>query len=404
MTHILKLSRPDPVIHLKAYGGVRIKGVEQSEVQCEIKAPQLATMVEEGGQVYITVNSSCSLSVPVGSSIQMERGMGSVKIVSIHGPIQIEKVLGNLSLQDVGEVQVEKVGGNFAVRQAAGAVSIEKAAGNLVVADAAAFECEKTGGSAYARDLRGDFFLGKAGGSFKGQSLCGMTTVSKIGGSFTARDIRLKGDLKTGGSITLGAAGFEDVASLKAGGDIKIKLDEGMDDLAFSMRSAAQSIKVKTRGDDIKVSDYSYDYQLGAGGQEIALAAGGSVSILDDLSLDDDLVGDLDKHFDYEESAFSEMIQSRVESATRRAEAKVKTAEIRLEKIREQVEKTRGFNIDFGDDFPSSPVSVSDSPTVNRPAGQKGATDEERLMILQMLQDGKVSVDEAETLFQALEE
>ncbi len=404
MTHILKLSRPDPVIHLKAYGGVRIKGVEQSEVQCEIKAPQLVTMVEEDGQVYVTVNSSCSLTVPVGSAIQMERGMGSVKIVSIHGPIQIEKVLGNLSMEDVGEVQVEKVGGNFAVRQAAGAVSIEKAAGNLVVEDTAAFECEKTGGSAYARDLQGDFTLGKAGGSFKGQSLEGMTTISKVGGSVMARDIRLKGDLKAGGSITLGAAGFEDVTSLKAGGDIKIKLNEGLEDLTFSIRSAAQSIKINTRGDEIKISDHSYDYQLGAGGQEIALAAGGSVSILDDLSMEEDLVGDLDKHFEYEESAFSEMIQSRVESATRRAEAKVKSAEIRLEKIREQVEKTRGFNIEFDDIMPVSPDSPDVSPPVTRPAGQKGATDEERLMILQMLQDGKISVDEAETLFQALEE
>jgi hypothetical protein len=36
-------------------------------------------------------------------------------------------------------------------------------------------------------------------------------------------------------------------------------------------------------------------------------------------------------------------------------------------------------------------------------AGKKGATDEERLMILKMLQDGKITVDEAETLFKAME-
>jgi hypothetical protein len=39
-----------------------------------------------------------------------------------------------------------------------------------------------------------------------------------------------------------------------------------------------------------------------------------------------------------------------------------------------------------------------------RKAGRKGASDEERLMILKMLQEKKITVDEAETLFKALED
>jgi hypothetical protein len=100
------------------------------------------------------------------------------------------------------------------------------------------------------------------------------------------------------------------------------------------------------------------------------------------------------------------MIQDRIESATRRAEAKVKAAEIRLGQIQDRVEKFRGIKVDvgMGDDDGSLPyIPEQPVPPVTRPAGKKGATDEERLMILKMLQEGTITVDEAETLFRAME-
>ena len=64
MSKVLKLTREDPVIHLKAYGGVQIRGVEQAEMNCEIDSSELATLVEENGHVYVTINAGCSLTVP----------------------------------------------------------------------------------------------------------------------------------------------------------------------------------------------------------------------------------------------------------------------------------------------------------------------------------------------------
>jgi hypothetical protein len=127
---------------------------------------------------------------------------------------------------------------------------------------------------------------------------------------------------------------------------------------------------------------------------------------MDQVDFHEEILGDLSDQFEFEESAFDEMIRSRVDSATKMAEAKVKSAEIRLEQIREKLEKQRGIDIDFG--FGESEKRVrppgTPIPPVKRAAGKKGATDEERLMILQMLQDKKISVEEAEMLFRALEE
>ena len=403
MIHNLQLSREDPIIHLKAYGGVKIQGVEQAEVACEIDAPQLATLVEEDGHVYVTVNSSCSMTVPVGSSFEIEKGMGSVKIAHVHNKIDAEKVLGNLVLNDVGEVTIGKVGGNFSVQGASGAVRVEKVGGNLALSELVSFSGEKIGGSCKAKAIHGDFSLEKMGGSFKGQEIAGLLRLERLGGSFSARTVTLTSELHAGGDLRL--KDFKLAKShteLKAGGDIHLEAGEGFDDIKFEMRSGARHIRVRLGEDDLDIRDGHYDYAPGSAARTLELAAGGTIGLKTLENSGEDLVGDLSDHFEYEESPFSELIRERVESATRRAEAKVKAAEIRLDQMRERVEKHRGFNInvDLGGEVRPEPPA----PPVSRRAGKKGPSDEERLMILKMLQDKKITVEEAETLFNALED
>ncbi|MBW6467498.1 MAG: hypothetical protein K0B06_13405 [Brevefilum sp.] len=407
MAHILNLSKDDPVVHLKAYGGVQIKGIDQPEVLCEIDAPQLATLVEENGHVYVTVNSSCHLNVPVKSAIEIERGMGSLYIENITGAINVEKVLGNLVLINVAQAVVGKVGGNFSVRKASGRIQVDKVAGSLTVDDVQAIECGKVGGNCIVRNVQGDCRVDKAGGKCLAQGVTGLAVFSKFGGSLKAREVTLGESVKVGGNIELIGCIFAADLGLYAGGNVAVALLKDQEDLTLKLRSGGDNIKIKAHGDDLEIHDGEYEHQIGEGGRVITLAAGGSVSVVDSPGPGEDLIGDLSDRFTFEESAFSEMVQDRIDTATRRAEAKVKAAEIRLGQIQERVEKRRGFKVDlgFGDQgaWEKPPVPEQPVPPVTRPAGKKGATDEERLMILKMLQDGKITVDEAETLFKAME-
>ena len=406
MTHVLKLTIEDPLVHVKTYGSVQIFGTEGTEVRCEIKSPQLATLVEEAGQVYVTANASCDLHVPLGASIEIEKVMGSAKISRIQGKIVIEKVFGNLVLGDISTADVEKVGGNFSVRSAQGGIQVEKVAGNLTVEDVDSFISEKVGGNCRVKNVPGSLDIQKAGGKFLGQSIGDLVGGMKIGGSFTAREVQLGGDLNVGGRIKLTDVVFTNDQSIKAGGSIDVTLAELQQDMVFKLRSGDGKIRVKVQGDDIEHRGGTYEYQIGQGDKVINLASGGHVSLTDQGDFEEEVVGDLSDEFEFEESAFDEMIRNRVESATKMAEAKVKSAEIRLEKIREKLEKRRGFGMDFDVVESDKRASTPEMPTapVQRPGGKKGATDEERLMILQMLQEKKITVEEAETLFRALED
>jgi hypothetical protein len=295
------------------------------------------------------------------------------------------------------------------VRDASGDIRIEKVGGNIVAADTAAFKCEKIGGSCIAKNIKGDFSLEKAGGSMKAQWIEGTMRVEKLGGSFTAKDIFLEGDLHVGGDIRLINPKFgAHRAELYAGGDVQLEVTDEFTDAAFELRSGDEDIRIKLAQDELTINSGHYEYQVGNAASKIEVAAGGSISISSPFDPDEEVVGDISNRFQYEESPFSEMIRERVESATRIAEAKVKTAEIRLGQIRDRVEKHRGFNInvDFDKTEPEVDFEQPEQPVppVSRPPGKKGATNEERLMILKMLQDKKITVDEAETLFNALAE
>ncbi|MDY6847367.1 MAG: hypothetical protein SVP52_09565 [Chloroflexota bacterium] len=406
MAHILELSIENPIIYLKAYGGVKINGIDQSEVRCDIDSPQLATLVEEDGQVYVTVNTSCTVEVPRASAVEIEKGMGSVKIANIKNKIKVQKILGNLVLFDIDQAEIEKVGGNLSVQKAAGQVSAEKVAGNLTVDDVASIICGKVGGNCRIKNIPEGLTIEKAGGKFLGQSIAGFAGVSKIGGSFTVNNVQLSGDINVGGNIKLENAYFTNHQNLRAGGNIEVVLNENQADTTFKMRSGSEKIKIKVKDDDIEHRGGLYDYQMGESAVSVTMTAGGSVSLGDQPGLTEDVVGDLSDKFEFEESTFSETIQSRIDSATKMADAKIKSTEIRLEQIRERLEKNReaNFDLDFGEVDTVKKGVDGPIPHTHRKARKKGASDEERLMILQMLQEKKITVDEAETLFKALEE
>jgi len=405
MSHILQISQPDPIIHLKAYGGLKIEGVQQAQVQCEIDAPQLATLMEEDGHVYLTANSSCNVTVPVDSSIQIEKGMGSVSIKNIKGNIKIEKVLGNLVLIQVGSAHVERTGGNCAIRDASGDISLEKVGGNLVVDQAGSLRCEKVGGVCLTKNITGDISVEKVGGNFKAEEISGLTYVGKVGADFRAFNLTLKDDVVAGGDIRIAHLNLVKNLDLRAGANVILSLDDALTGAKMALSSGAHRIRIVHQDDDLEINAKEFDYAFGDEVFSIDIAAGGKILIGKDIDNKEQGidVGDLSSYFSYEENALNEMVQERVEAATRRAEAKIKAAEIRLEQIRGNVEKNRKIKIDIDLDDLKAIKPVAPMPSMTRKAGKKGASDEERLMILKMLQDKMISVDEAEALFKALE-
>lgn len=407
MEHRIELTQPDPVVHIKAYSGLVIQGTDQLEVSCEIQSPDLATLLlEEDGQVFLTANDRCKVVLPEKSALRIELAMGSVTIRNVSTVVEMQKVMGNLVMSGVGGLTIDRVGGNLSVGDCAGSVKAEKVGGSFFAqAVQGDVRCEKVGGNTRVKAMGGHFYLGKTGGSFRGQNFEKSTTILKVGGSCSAGNLNLTDDLKVGGSLNLKQVTFTQSLSLRAGGDIQLSLT-AEPNIQFDLKSGAETIRIQLGEEDQRVHAGSLSYEVGDGSIEVSASAGGDILIEDSTEAVEDIVGDLSDRFVHEETALSDMIQAQVESALRQTGAKLKTAELRLEKMKGHVEKMRGSEATADPDDLDEMVSRFEgaTPPASGSQGRKGASDEERLMILKMLQEKKINVDEAETLFKALEQ
>ncbi|MBK8048872.1 MAG: hypothetical protein IPK16_18170 [Anaerolineales bacterium] len=162
--------------------------------------------------------------------------------------------------------------------------------------------------------------------------------------------------------------------ALKANGDITLK---GVDLARFASDFGV------VMGADIEMSE-----EMGRRAAELSQQISAQVEVQMN-AMTRELEQKLDRMGDNEEMAMR--VQERVTSALRRAEEKLADAMRKME-VRTQENEARGRRKGYGAPPPPAP------PPPKRPS----TTDEERMMVLRMVEQGKISVEQAEKLLAAL--
>jgi hypothetical protein len=131
---------------------------------------------------------------------------------------------------------------------------------------------------------------------------------------------------------------------------------------------------------------------LGNGSAKISLNAGGDVRVSNNAEAGasaDEFGNFAGLNFDW--SGFGERISQRVEQVTQRAAKRVEEATRRAERHAER--QTRRWNLDF------SPKGVPNPPA----PPSEPVSEDERMAILKMLEEKKITAEQAELLLSALE-
>lgn len=176
----------------------------------------------------------------------------------------------------------------------------------------------------------------------------------------------------------------------------------------LEMHSSGQEISVHACGQDADWEGAELSLLLGEGGARILLEAGGEIEVSDhgDTPRDfEEVFDDLEdnwKDFGIElEERIRESLGLASETlarashnaahASNRAREKMDRAMRKIEEKTSNLDQKKRF-VGFAIDNPSSPAK----PKI-------GASDEERMLVLRMLQEKKISVEEAEKLLNALD-
>jgi hypothetical protein len=332
-------------------------------------------------------------------------------------------------------VRLENAGGDVFVSDVRSALDVQKSGGDMWAEGCARVDCGMVGGDLHVRDITGPMAVQRVGGDFDGE-VAGPLTIEGVGGDvrvqFASGAVRVRsgGDLEA----NLAASDGEEV-TLKAGGDIRLHVPAVLN-ARLDLSSGGADIHVSVNGQSIHSEQGDYVLVLGDGKRSIRARAGGDISVSDQEWDHDGLereFSQLEDQWDHWKAGIDspeswmdmeERIRTRAESATRRAEVSARRAERRVKAAMERVERQSRFRdqalgqlgslIGFATQTrnvapvmppvpPNMPQAGAARSTANPVVEPSAVSNDERMVVLKMLQEHKISVDEAEKLLAALE-
>ncbi|WP_448334872.1 SHOCT-like domain-containing protein [Bellilinea sp.] len=343
-----------PTLRLQAEDHLSVSGWDQPQIQIRVQDEASLHVRNENGGWWIRCEEDTVIQVPLDSVIQVDYVHGSMSAVNLKGALKIENVGGHLTLRDVGNVRCGNVGGHLKVFK-----------------------------------INGDLVVTNIGGNLKGGEINGTLKAENTGGSIKLLDIRRAETLRAGGNIKVKLLELSSDLQASAGGSIKLWLPINSS-YQLDASSGGERIVFQEGGQAVRQVAHRYQGIIGGGGVRLRLAAGGSIAILEG---------------DWEEESVEEEIGLRLEGLgdqiARRVQEKMQRAEERSRMAQERVERAasrrtgRGEFLNIGGmnfNFESQPVTP-----------RKQATEEERLIILNLLREKKITAEEANRLLDALE-
>jgi DUF4097 and DUF4098 domain-containing protein YvlB len=338
------------IVLTSAPGDLRLTGWDRDEVSAKTDGDVL-DLVLNGETVTISCDDDLILNVPRVMAVQVEHAEGDVEVRTLAGALSFGAVSGDLSLREVGALSIGSVEGDLTLRGCTGGCS----AGEL-------------NSDASIREVRGNISLNSVSGDLFVRGVTGnlharveddvVLYLEPLDG--TAIDVISEGDIllhiptKTNASMSLTADDPDDInvqipgAQVTGGNPRSVILGNG----------GSAAISLKAEG-DILVTSESKDWESAA-----EFDFGSNWPLPED---------------------FNERINRTVERATRQAEAATRRAE---QRVRQQTRRF-AFNWAPGRGVPTPPTEP--------------VSDEERMAILRMLQEKKISAEDAEKLLSALE-
>ena len=353
-----------PSIKIDAIDGdLSVVGWDGEDVLIKTDEDEL-TLQQNGDTVSFSCTDDVSLRVPRDASLSIERVGGDMALRGVLGSIKINEIDNDLSMRDVGNVSIETIKADFSLRGAKG---------NLAV--------KSVGGDVSIRDVEGNIALDSV-----------------------ADDLALRG---ARGNVKVNV-GEDVVVYLEARADGNYSITAG-DDILLVLKPNA-NVTLSMNGDEIDVDWPGIENQadvtervlvLGDGSAKISLNAGGDIRVTNDAEAGnsaEDFGNFAGMNFDW--SGFGERISRQVEQATARAAKRAEEAARRVERHAERHARRWGRNVKEGPwNWQTGPRGV---PTPPSPASEPVA-EEERLTILKMLAEKKITAEQAEQLLNALE-
>ena len=353
-----------PKIRIESIDGdLSVVGWDGEDILIKTDEDEL-TMSHHNDAVSFSSTDDVSLRIPRNASLSIGRIGGDMALRGVMGSIEIKEVNNDLSIRDVGSLAIDRVDSDFSLRGAKGNVYVKSAAGDVSV-----------------RDVEGNI------------------TFESVADDLALRGGRGNIKVNVGEDVVVYLEPKADGAySITAGDDILLVLKPNAN---VSLSMHADQIEVDWPGIENQDDVTERVLVLGDGSAKISLNAGGDIRVTNDAEAGnsaEEFGNFAGMNFDW--SGFGERISRQVEQATARVAKRAEEAARRVERHAERHARRWKGNVKGGRwNWEMGPTGI---PTPPSPPGEPVA-EEERMAVLKMLAEKKITAEQAEQLLNALE-
>ncbi|MBN1145934.1 MAG: hypothetical protein JXA78_01660 [Anaerolineales bacterium] len=406
----ISTSMAPEVIFEAVHGELQARGWDRPEVVISANTDDLKAE-EQDDVVRINCQGNCTVHLPYSATLRVENAHADASFKFLKDQLDIGQVHGSLDLRDVAGVQIERVHGQLSVR-----------------------------------GLTGDLHASKVDGNASLRGIQGGCILEQVQGNLDLRDVEgeVQADVDGNALLRLSAMSGAD-CQVHADGNLHCQIPADAS-LRLILASEAETIQVRLPDGSQTYNQAECELLMGDGAATLKLSAAGSL-YLSSQKADWRPSGDQEAEIEGLSEEFNQQIAQQIETQiqaqmaqmtrqlneqmahlsekinraglspleaerivgqaleasereTSRAQEKLRRAQEKLERKLE-ASRRRGPVVDRrtraygrGDwDFPA---------TAPQPPSPQ-ASEEERLMILRMLEQKKITPDEAEQLLSALE-
>ena len=425
MDQIVLDAAPNTTIHVTSVAGdLRVTGWDRPQVAAEGDGSDNLHVEQNGGAIQVRADSDCTLRVPRGAALRLDSVSGDARVKNLDGALTIQRISGELVLRQVGPVDVQSVSSDLSAKKVVGHLRAQSVSGDVLARSVSgAFEAGSISGDLYLREVEGN-------------------VQADVSGDVTL-SLKFTGDHEY---------------NVRASGDIVVRLG-GDANGRFEIQSVSD-ITVDVSGAQVEGQGSHRVVTLGSGQPTVRLEASGDVTLTSQAA-DPDAWGDFGDRFGEDIGLMAEELASqftshadldrilnerlahlnvaahirtdeiaakarraaeRVQQAQRRAQREVESAQRRAQREAERAQRhvenakrraeaaqrraemrhgehgRRGAWA-FGFTMPPRPPV----PPVPPVPPAEPVTDDERMAILRMVEQGKINVADAEKLLAALE-
>ncbi len=353
--------------------------------------------VNESQKVYLRVSGDLIMEGGTSDALTLHGGRGDFRVEQLEGQVVVV-CSGDLraELPAKGQVMAERVSGNVDVHSAGCDLKMERLSGDLTVEGAENLWVEQVSGQVVVSMVNGSLVLGKVGGDLVGEQI-GRLTALRVGGDVHLRQVGLGGDLRCGGDLLIvptqcGAS----AVTLRAGGDVMVHLLPEFN-AEVLLESDERGIYLNFGNQHSKLDVKKHLLSLGTGGPLLTILAGGELMLTDQAWEGDPSSLRLEQAF----AGQPWRVGPRIQGLDRKMRGK-------MERKMGRMARKELFTPPIPPIPPIPPVPMEPKFDV-RPTRQEeqaqpreNVSNDERLMVLQMLRDGKINAEHADLLLSAL--